>query len=82
MRRPGVQAAPQTELQVAPTRLLAQATRVAIVLTLIELVSAAPRSLAHQRPSTAGAARPSSCGRADPSDIRVANETGGQPLFL
>ena len=46
---------------------------------MIGLCFVAPRVLA-QQPSVARPAE--SCGRADPSYIRVANETGGLPLFL
>lgn len=54
-----------------------------LVATAAIALFCAASALAGQQPSSSGASRSSeSCGRADPSYLRVANETGGQPLFL
>jgi hypothetical protein len=52
-------------------------------LSAIALFCTAASAFAQRQPSPPGTSRSSeSCGRADPSYLRVANETGGQPLFF
>src|SRR5262249_47178116 len=83
VKRSATQSVPHIKKQVRALGIFPHLTRVALALCLSEFFPASHGLLAQNSPASAGGSRLSnSCGRADPSYLRVANESGGQPLFF
>src|SRR2546427_10292888 len=63
-------------------RTLVRRTMVVLMLGAVALASTCARADAAPQLQQGQSRTADSCGRADPSYLRVANETGGHPLFL